>query len=115
MEPGLHSLVPESFDSNHRTILRQLAIEYMPWENPDNVLGETFALAIRLLNDASFEAVHRFENIVGTEYLRKVMREADPILFNPASWSFWHLRLGIPKREQPKRCQGVRPLPKKFY
>lgn len=90
-------------------------MELVPWENPDDVLRDMKGLAIRVLNDAAFSDVHAFERIVGTDFLRQILLESDPLLFSSASWSYWHLAFDLPKREQPDRCVGIRPILDKEY
>jgi hypothetical protein len=112
---GYISPVPASFQPGDAGVLRQLAEKFMPWERPDEVLTNLSSLAIRLLNDAEFKEVREFERIVGTDYLREVLSTADPVLFDTSSWSYWHLRLGLPQRPQPKRCTRLRSILGKEY
>jgi len=88
----------------HDRQLEGIARGVVWWEPPDVTLSDQDDLLCRVMSRGSWEDVQHVEKVFGEEALRSALCHAKPGVFDPASWHYWHYRLGIePVPELPKR------------
>jgi hypothetical protein len=52
-------------------------------------------VAAQVMNIGDYDDVQTLATLVGDEYLRAVLRQAEIGQFTPRSWAYWHYRLGL--------------------
>ena len=84
--------------------LEDIAREVVWWEPPEVTLSDQNDFLCRVMARGSWRNVRHVEEVFGEEALREALRHSRPGVMDPASWHFWHYRLGIePVPEIPKR------------
>jgi hypothetical protein len=84
--------------------LEKIAREVVWWEPPEVTLSDQGDFLCRVMARGSWKDVRYVEKLFGDEALREALRHSRPGVIDPASWHFWHYRLGIePVPEAPKR------------
>ncbi|MFA7234926.1 MAG: hypothetical protein WC076_12535 [Terrimicrobiaceae bacterium] len=73
---------------------RGLAEKYVWWKPPDEVLRQPEFFLGHVMNRATWEDQGLLERYFPAVRLRAVLREAEAGIFDPASWHYWHYRLG---------------------
>jgi hypothetical protein len=88
----------------HDQQLEDIAREVVWWESPEVTLSDQGGFLCRVMVLGTWEDIQRVEKVFGEEALRAALHHARPGVFDPASWHYWHYRLGIePVPELPKR------------
>ena len=90
-----------------RELLRQLASKYVWWKTPDEALRMPDRIAAQVMNIGDYDDVLRLADVMGDDYLRHVLANAEAGQLNERSWHYWHYRLGMAKPGK------VPPLPKR--
>jgi hypothetical protein len=86
------------------TSLENIAREVVWWESPEATLAKPNEFVARVMARGFWDDVQFVESVFGEEAFRAAIRHARPGVFDPASWHYWHLRLGIePISNLPKR------------
>jgi hypothetical protein len=74
------------------------------WEPPEVTLSDQNDFLCRVMCRGSWEDVQHVEKVYGEEALRRALGHAKPGVFDPASWHYWHYRLGFESvPELPRR------------
>ena len=60
------------------------------------------------MNLGTFEDVNKVVKIVGDDFLRNVIRQAEAGWFNGRSWHYWHYRLGLANPNEVPRMRQRR-------
>lgn len=90
-------------------LLGTFAPKYIWWQTADQaVAGNPAFVAAAVMDRGTFEDFRRLEDVLGVELLCLIVRNAEAGWFQPASWHFWHYRLGLADTADEKT---VPPLP----
>ena len=85
-----------------------MARKYVWWQPPEETLADRKLFLAQLMTLGTVEDVRWMLAAASGDELRAVLRDPPVGVFNPRSWSFWHLRLGL----NPVPVLPVRRLPK---
>jgi len=91
--------------------IRRLA-RYIWWEPPEVAASAPARVIAQVMDMGTIEDIIAMERVLGLDTLREVLRSARPGWFRPASWAFWHYRLGLtdpsePPPPMPRRTVGA--------
>lgn len=75
--------------------LKPFAQRYIWWETPDEAIVMPERVVAQVMNIGDWDDVLAVKAIVGEEYLRTVLQQAEIGQFNARSWHYWHYRLGL--------------------
>jgi len=85
------------------TELEQIAAHLFWWKAPQEALADRHRFLAQLMVYGTTEDVEVRRHF-GDDELRSVLADAPPGLFDPRSWAYWHLVLGLgPPGELPRR------------
>ena len=84
--------------------LLQIARRVKWWESADKTLSEQDDFLCRIMALGLWDDMVYAEQLFGEEALRHALSSCRPGLMDPASWHYWHHRLGH---------QSVPPLPER--
>jgi hypothetical protein len=88
----------------HDERLENIARAVVWWEPPEVTLSNQDEFLCRVMARGTWKEIQYVEKIFGEEEFREALRRARPGVIDPASWHFWHHRLGIePVPDAPKR------------
>ena len=90
-----------------QALLRQLASKYIWWKSRDEALRWPARIAAQVMNIGDYADTRRLSKVLGDDYLRGVLSNAEAGQLNAKSWTYWHYRLGM---AQPGH---VPPLPRR--
>jgi hypothetical protein len=77
--------------------LLRFAAKYVWWKIPEEAVAYPERVVAQVMNLGDYDDVQDLVSEVDEEYLRNVLRSADPGQFNERSWAYWHYRLGLCK------------------
>lgn len=81
-----------------------MARKYVWWQPPERTLTDRPLFLAQMMNLGTADDLRWLLSLVSDSELREVLRDPPVGIFNPRSWSFWHLRLGLtPTPELPVR------------
>ena len=81
-----------------------MARKYVWWQPPEHTLADRQLFLAQMMNLGTAEDIRWLLSRVSTSDLRDVLRDPPIGIFNPRSWNFWHLWLGLtPPPELPAR------------
>lgn len=84
--------------------LEDIARMVMWWEAPEVALSDQNEFLCRVMARGFWDDVKHVEKVFGEDAFREALRHCGPGVMDPASWHYWHYRLGIePVPELPKR------------
>jgi hypothetical protein len=84
--------------------LRRIAREVVWWEPPEITISDQEDFLCRVMARGFWDDVQHVERMYGEPAFREALRNSKSGIFDPASWHYWHNRLGIdPVPELPKR------------
>jgi hypothetical protein len=72
-----------------------LAGRYIWWKTPQDALHFPQRILAQVMELGDYEDVQRMVETFGEARLSEVLRDAEPGLFSPRSWAYWHYRLGL--------------------
>lgn len=80
----------------------------MVWFKPaEETLGDPVLFLCHVMTYGTHQDLKVVRNLFSEEDLREALKQAYPGIFDPRSWSFWHLILGV----QPTPPLPTRRLP----
>jgi hypothetical protein len=79
----------------HHQLLIKLARRYVWWLAPEEALEYPHRVVAQVMNTGVFQDVVNLIQEVGEEALKEVLLGAEAGQFDPASWHYWHYRLGF--------------------
>lgn len=86
------------------TDLEQVADRLFWWKTPAEALADTQRFLAQVLVFGRIEDLIVVRQPYSDDDLRAVLRSPPPGVFDPRSWSYWHLVLGMgPAPELPQR------------
>ena len=65
------------------------------WQPPEETLADRKLFLAQIMTLGTVEDVRWMLAAASGDELRAVLRDPPVGVFNPRSWSFWHLRLGL--------------------
>lgn len=80
--------------------LETIAKRVVWWKSPTDVLANPNDFLCRVMVFGLWSDSHYVIGLLGEDAFRHALRQAPPGVFDPASWHYWHYRLGfdqIPK------------------
>jgi len=84
--------------------LEQIAARLFWWKAPQEALADRHRFLAQVMVYGTAEDLVGVRRHFDDEDLRKVLADAPPGLFDPRSWAYWHLVLGLgPPGELPRR------------
>ena len=87
-----------------------MARKYVWWQPPERTLADRRLFLAQMMNLGTADDIRWLLSRVSTFELHELLDDPPVGIFNPRSWKFWHLRLGLtPAPELPKRR-----LPREF-
>lgn len=94
--------------NNHHQ-LKPYAMKYIWWKKPEEALKMPDRIIAQVMDIGDYEDVQSLLELVGKDFLIKVLTNAEIGQFSERSWTYWHYRLGLsPKNPIP-------PLPQKRF
>jgi uncharacterized protein (DUF2267 family) len=75
--------------------LESIAREVVWWEPPEITLSDQNDFLCRVMDHGSWEDMRHIEEVFGDKALREALDHCRPGVMDPASWHYWHYRLGI--------------------
>jgi len=78
-----------------RACLRKLAACYVWWKTPEEAMLYPDRVAAQVMNLGDWDDVIALAEVIGDDYLRKVLINSEAGQFNLRSWHYWHYRLGV--------------------
>jgi hypothetical protein len=86
------------------TGLESIAARLVWWKPPQEALADPQRFLAQVMVYGTAEDVVATRRHFQDDALRKVLADPPPGLFDPRSWAYWHLVLGLdPARELPRR------------
>ena len=86
--------------------LERIARRVKWWEPADNTLNHRDDFLCRVMALGLWDDVLYTQGVFGLEAFRQALAACPPGVMDPASWNFWHLRLG---------SVAVPPLPERTF
>lgn len=85
--------------------LERVARRCVWFRAPDEALADPIHLIAHVLTHGTYEDVATLRRYVDDDGLREALAQAPPGIFDPRSWSYWHLILNgrSPAPPQPTR------------
>lgn len=80
---------------HHQQLLARLAPRYVWWLPPAEALVYPQRIVAQVMNSGVFRDVADLSRELGENSLREVLQSAEAGQFDPASWHYWHYRLGL--------------------
>lgn len=84
-----------SMDQQTRELLARLALRYVWWKPPDEVLATPERVILQVMDIGDYEDQQTLRKHLGDESLRAVLRKAQAGQLRPRSWHYWHYCLGL--------------------
>jgi hypothetical protein len=75
--------------------VERLASKYIWWQEPREAALHPQRVIAQVMNIGDYKDVTLVASVVGEEYLRHVLTQAEAGQFNGRSWAYWHYRLGL--------------------
>jgi hypothetical protein len=86
------------------TDLEKIAARLFWWKTPQEALADSQRFLAQVMVYGTLEDVITTRRHFEDDALRSVLADPPPGLFDPRSWAYWHLVLGLdPTRELPRR------------
>ena len=86
------------------TDLEQVAKRLFWWKEPAEALADPNRFLAQVMTYGTVEDLIVVERYFPDSALRDVLADPPPGVFDPRSWSYWHVRFGLkPPPELPKR------------
>lgn len=91
----------------HDRDLEAMARRLMWWKSPDQALADPHRLLAQVMVLGTADDIGVARRHFSEDDFRRVLERPPPGVFDPRSWAYWHLMLGL---ETPKEIPG-RKLP----
>jgi hypothetical protein len=84
--------------------MKDVARKVIWFEEPETALSDPVRFLTYAMTYAPYEDMVVIRRYVSDDDLREVLERAPPGIFDPRSWSYWHLKLDrYPAPEMPER------------
>lgn len=84
--------------------LERIAKRVVWWKSPTEALADRNDFLCRVMVFGTWDDAVQIVAVFGEEALRQALRHPSTGVFDPASWHYWHYRLGYTQiPELPKR------------
>jgi hypothetical protein len=81
--------------------MKQIAQRLVWWQTPEEALRNVPRFLMQVMTLGSWKEVETVRETFGAEALRNAFVNAEPGVFDPKSWSYWHVVFGLPERPLP--------------
>ena len=75
--------------------MTRLAAKYIWWKAPELAMEQPQRVAAQVMELGDWDDVIQLSESEGEEFLRDVLRHAQPGQLSERSWRYWHHRLGM--------------------
>jgi hypothetical protein len=79
----------------NRALLTSLAAKYIWWKTPDAAMEQPQRVAAQVMELGDWDDVVALTESEGDDFLRDVLRHAQPGQLSERSWRYWNYRLGL--------------------
>lgn len=88
---------------NHQQNLRNIAKKVVWWKTPEETLKDEKHFLAYVMTYGDWDDAAFIEYCFGKEKLKEIILQAPAGIFDPRSWSFWQIHLGLQERPLPTR------------
>jgi hypothetical protein len=81
--------------------LNQIAKRLIWWQAPEVSLARVPRFLMQVMTLGSLREIETVRETFGAAALREALENAEPGVFDPKSWSYWHAVFGLPERPLP--------------
>jgi len=89
-----------------RPLLLPIARRVFWWGEPEEWLDDAIRFAAQVMTYGNWEDTATVWKVLGDDLLRKVLEFPPPGVFDIKSWTYWHVRYGLPIPPLPERKIG---------
>ena len=86
-----------------RHALEKIAEKLFWWKTPAEALGSATRFLAQVMTFGTWNDVQTVQKILGKESFREVLQNPPAGVFDPRSWSYWHVVFGLPVPPIPQR------------
>lgn len=86
--------------------LRAIAARLFWWKDADAALADERRFLAQAMTFGSLEDTEFVRSIYGSNALRAVLTDPPPGVFDRRSWTYWHVKFGLPVPPLPERRLG---------
>lgn len=90
-------------------LMTELAAKYIWWKPASVAVEHPERVAAQVMELGDWDDLVRLSESEGEDFLRSVIKSAEPGQLSERSWHYWHYRLGLASPER------VPPLPKRSF
>lgn len=83
--------------------LRELAARLFWWKDTDAALETERRFLAQAMTIGSWKDMELVRSIYGSDALRAVLSDPPPGVFDRRSWTYWHVKFGLPVPPLPVR------------
>ena len=83
--------------------LVRIARKLVWWEDPSIALSRPARFLMQVMTLGTWQDVQTVRRAYGEEALREALLHAEPGVFDPRSWAYWHGVFGLAERPLPLR------------
>jgi len=87
--------------------LKRWAIRYVWWRTTKEALRFPKTIVAQVMELGDYNDVVDLLRLMGEDFLRNVLQQAEAGQFSPRSWAYWHYRLGLADLDRVP-CMPVR-------
>lgn len=93
--PGIEERTKAALeDPTHRDRLEAMARRLIWWQSPAETVQDPVRLVLQAMAIGDWDDATFITDLYGDDRLREALAVAPPGVFGPASWEYWHRRLG---------------------
>ena len=85
------------------TQIQRIAAKLLWWQKPSLSLARPARFLMQVMTLGTWRDVQTVGGIFGWESFREALVHAEPGVFDPRSWTYWHGRFGLPVPTLPQR------------
>lgn len=83
--------------------LREMATRLVWWKDSDSALADEQRFIAQAMTFGSWGDMELVRSIYGDDSLRAVLSDPPPGVFDRRSWTYWHVKFGLPVPALPER------------
>ena len=85
------------------TQIQRIAAKLLWWQEPSLSLARPARFLMQVMTLGTWRDVQLVGETFGWESFREALVHAEPGVFDPRSWTYWHGRFGLPVPVLPRR------------
>jgi hypothetical protein len=86
-----------------RQALEEIAEKLFWWKAPADALNSAPRFLAQVMTLGTWNDVQAVQRILGRDAFREVLQNPPAGIFDPRSWSYWHVVFGLPVPPLPER------------